>query len=88
MLDPYDIILKVISSEKAAQLAERENKLIFEVRRTANKTLIKQFVEEMLEVKVVKVWTYITPKGRKRAIVKLAPTFKASDIASKLGIIT
>ncbi len=88
MLDPYDVILKIISSEKAARLVERENKLVFEVRRTANKTLIKQSVEKTFEVKVVKVWTYITPRGRKRAIVKLAPEFKASDIASKLGVIT
>ena len=85
--DPYGIILGVVMTEKTHRLMELENKLTFIVRRDANKKMIKRAVEELFDVKVEKVNTLITPDGRKKAYVKLAPEFKASDIATKLGIL-
>ncbi len=85
--DPYDVIISPVSTEKAVRLINEENKLTFYVNLRANKQEIKRAVEEILEVKVDKVWTLITPDGRKKAYVKLKPKYKASDVAPKLGIL-
>jgi large subunit ribosomal protein L23 len=44
-------------------------------------------VEELYEVVVKKVNVAITPKGEKKAFVKLHPDYKAVDVAIKLGVI-
>ncbi len=85
--DPYSVLIRPIASEKAVAMIERENKLVFIVHRKANKHIIKRAVEEAFNVKVEKVRTLITPKGVKKAYVKLKPDYKASDIAAKLGIL-
>jgi len=41
----YDVVKKVIVSEKATRMMEFENKLIFEVERFANKSMIKLLIE-------------------------------------------
>ena len=74
-------------SEKAVGAIERENKLVFIVRKDSTKQQIKKAVEEMYEVKVASVNTMISMKGVKRAYVKLMPQFKAIDLATKLKII-
>lgn len=80
------ILKKPIMSEKAFRLMENENKILFEVVREANKQQIKKEIEEMFNVKVEKVNTLINPKGKKIAYIKLKPEYKASEIASKLGL--
>jgi large subunit ribosomal protein L23 len=75
------------ATEKAVRLVETENKLVFAVFRDANKLDIKRAVEVLYEVKVVRVNVEITPKGEKRAYVRLAPEFSAADLATKLGMI-
>ncbi|MEM4671831.1 MAG: 50S ribosomal protein L23, partial [Desulfurococcaceae archaeon] len=37
-------------------------------------------------VKVAEVKTLITPKGEKKAYVKLHPEYKATEVATRLGI--
>jgi large subunit ribosomal protein L23 len=54
MKKAYDIVKKPIITEKSAMLME-DNKYTFEVLYTANKTEIKQAIEEIFEVKVDKV---------------------------------
>ena len=73
-------------TERASEIVERENRLTFLVRRTATKGQIRQAIEELYEVKVVKVNTMITPQGRKKALIKLAPEYNATDLAIKLGL--
>ncbi len=73
-------------TERASEIVERENRLTFLVRRTATKGQIRQAIEELYEVKVIKVNTMITPQGRKKALVKLAPEHNAADLAVKLGL--
>ncbi len=73
-------------TERASEIVERENRLTFLVRRTATKGQIRQAVEELYEVKVIKVNTMITPQGQKKALVKLAPEHNAADLAVKLGL--
>ncbi len=85
-IDPYKIILRPVITEKAVELIERENKLTFIVLKRATKKQIKEAIEKLYNVKVVKVNTLITPEGEKKAYIKLAPEYRASDIAMRLGI--
>ncbi len=87
MKDPASIIVRIVATEKALGLVEKENTLTFIVDRKATKHEIKWAVEELFDVKVEKVRTLITPKGLKKAYIKLTSEFKASEVATKLGII-
>jgi large subunit ribosomal protein L23 len=82
----YRIIISPFSSERIFELIESQNKLAFIVDRKANKATIKYAIEKLYNVKVVKVNTMITPKGKKKAIVKLHPTNNAIDLATALGL--
>jgi len=83
--DPFKIIIRPVITEKTTRLLESENKLTFLVHLKADKKQIKRAVEELFNVKVEKVNVLITPRGEKKAYVKLKPEYKAMDVASKLG---
>jgi ribosomal protein L23 len=85
--DPYEAVKFVLMTEKAVQMIERDNKIIFVANRKSNKKKIKDSVEAMFNTPVVDVKTVIDTKGRKRAFVKFEEEGKAGDIAIKLGII-
>lgn len=83
-MHPRDVLKRPLITEKATLLME-QGKYVFEVDRNANKTQIKQAVEEIFDVKVTKVNTMrqtgkIRRQGRtqgrtreiKKAIVTLA----------------
>lgn len=83
-MHPRDVLKRPIITEKATALME-QGKYVFEVDRNANKTQIKQAVEQIFNVKVTKVNTMrqtgkIRRQGRtqgrtreiKKAIVTLA----------------
>ncbi|MDR3198061.1 MAG: 50S ribosomal protein L23 [Planctomycetaceae bacterium] len=89
-LEPYQIILRPIVTEKGYDRAERKNTYYFAVHPFANKNQIKHAVEILFEVKVVDVRTQ-NRKGKpaktryhrivhrrtwKKAIVKLHPESK------------
>jgi len=86
-MSSHDVILYPSMTESASLMVEKENKLVFFVKLSATKNDVKRAVEELYEVKVEKVNLLISPKGQKKAFVKLHPDFKASDIAIKLGIL-
>jgi large subunit ribosomal protein L23 len=86
-MNPDEVILAVVRTQKAVSLIEKENKLTFIVRLEATKEDVKRAVEKLYGVKVEKVNTLITPRGEKKAYVKLKPEYKASELAVKLGII-
>lgn len=85
MKDPRDIIIRPVVTEKSYSLLE-ENKYTFIVDKNANKTEIKNAVEQIFKVNVLKVNT-INVKGkpkrmgryqgkkpdRKKAIVTIKP---------------
>ncbi len=83
----YEIIIRPVHSEKALNLIDKYNTLTFIVKRTATKHDIKRAVELLFGVKVLSVRTLITSRGEKKAYVKLAPEYRASEIASQLGLI-
>lgn len=80
------VIKHPLSTEKAIRLMEAENKLVFAVDKKANKAEIKEAIEKTFKVKILKVNTLITPKGEKRAYVKLSPETPALDISTELGL--
>lgn len=86
-LDPYEVILYPMMTEITSRILETENKLVFIVNIRADKADIKRAVEELYEVRVTKVNVLITPKGEKKAFVKLHPDYSAADVAIKLGIL-
>ena len=85
MIGSYrDVILAPITTEKTTNIMSEGNRIVFKVKKDANKTQIKQAVEMIYGVKVLKVNTLnVKPKkkriGRyagktkkvKKAIVKL-----------------
>ncbi len=79
-------MLKPITSEKAIKMIEIENTLLFETERQKKKPEIKREIEDLFNVKVDKVRTFIR-KNKKYAYVKLNKKNPAIDIATKLGII-
>jgi large subunit ribosomal protein L23 len=87
VLDPYDVVLYPLMTEVASRLLEMENKLILMVNLKATKTDIRDAVEALYDVEVDKVNVLITPRGEKKAFVKLHPDYKAVDVAIKLGIL-
>ena len=63
---PEDIIKRpLVLTEKGNALREAHNQYLFEVARTANKAQIRDAVETLFSVKVVKVHTMIV-RGRMR----------------------
>jgi len=86
-MEPYDVILYPLMTEVASRMLETENKLIFMVSLKASKTDVRRAVEELYEVRVEKVNVLVTPRGEKKAYVKLHPDYKAVDVAIKLGIL-
>jgi large subunit ribosomal protein L23 len=88
-LEPYQVILRPLITEKATQVAERHNAYTFEVNQLATKTEIKHAVEALFHVKVDDVRTqnhksvarrYRLKIGRtkawKKAIVKLKDDYR------------
>jgi large subunit ribosomal protein L23 len=80
------VIKHPLSTEKSLRLMESENKLIFAVDDRATKAEIKSAIEGLFKVKVVKVNTYLSHKGIKRAYVKFSDDTPAIDIATNLGL--
>lgn len=87
-----EVVLRPVITEQSMRLLE-EGKYTFEVDRRANKTLIKQAVEALFDVKVAKVNT-INVDGKakrmgryagytrkyKKAVVTLTPESKAIEL--------
>lgn len=82
-----EVILRPVTSEKSVRLMESDNKLTLIVNRNANKQKIKKAVEDLFNVKVVKVNTLNTPRNEKKAFVKLSSDDIALDIGAELGMI-
>ncbi|MBU0628324.1 MAG: 50S ribosomal protein L23 [Nanoarchaeota archaeon] len=85
-MDPYHIIKNPLSTEKAIRMMESENKLLFVVDRKSTNKEIKESIEKMFKVKVIKVNSFIGPDGNKKAYVKFSAENPAIDIATQLGL--
>lgn len=81
-----EVIIHPDVTEKSMKLVELENKLVFVVVTSSSKKDVKNAVEKLYEVKVADVNTVVTPKGIKKAYVKLMPEYKAEEVATRIGI--
>ena len=73
-LEPYQVILRPLITEKATHLAERHNAYTFEVNPLATKTEIKLAVEALFNVKVADVRTQNRRGKTRRYRLKLGRT--------------
>ena len=62
----YDVLRRPVVSEKTAVMTDEKNQYVFEVADEANKIQIKEAIEVIFEVDVVKVNTMIVPAKRGR----------------------
>jgi len=85
-MEPLNIIKYPLSTEKSIRLMEAENKLQFVVDKRATKMDIKKAIESAFNVKIVKVQTFISQTGEKRAYVRFSDETPAIDVATKLGL--
>ena len=85
-MDSHQIIKYPLTTEKSVKMMEIENKITFIVSNKAKKDEIKRALESMFKVKVLRVTTLFTPKGEKKAYIKLHPDTPAIDIATQLGL--
>jgi len=69
------------------KLIEDSNTLVFIVEIKANKRQIKQAVKDLYQIESDKVNTLITPRGVKKAYVKLSKDYDALDVANRVGVI-
>ena len=87
MLHAYQTLIYPLITEKAINMIETENKLVFIVRGNATKQDVRKAVEELYGVKVDSVNILRDTKARKRAFVRINDKFKADEIATKLGVL-
>jgi len=86
-LADLEVLLYPLVTEKAVGMIESENKITFVVNDKSSKPEIKKRVEEAYGVKVRQINIVRDMRGRKKAIIKLDPKFKASELATKLGVL-
>ena len=86
MMDYTSVLIDVLRTEKAVKLVTAQRVIPFIVDIRANKTEIREAVENLFKVKVEKVRTHIDRKGRKIAYVKFAPEVDVESIATSLKL--
>jgi large subunit ribosomal protein L23 len=62
----YDIIHRPVITEKSSVMSEEMNQYVFEVASNANKIQIREAVEVIFDVEVMKVRTMVMPAKRGR----------------------
>jgi len=88
-MNPYEIIIRPIDTEKTRYQASELGKYVFEVHPGANKIEIKQAVEEIYDKHVVAVNTMIMPakisrrRGRGHAVHR--PPWKKAVVTVAVG---
>ena len=71
-----DIILAPVITEKTSMISANGDKIVFKVKKDANKTQIKQAIEKIYNVKVEKVNT-INVKPKKKRVGRYTGTTSA-----------
>jgi large subunit ribosomal protein L23 len=66
MTSIYDVLRRPILTEKSTHQYAKMNQYVFEVDTNANKSMIKEAVETIFDVQVVRVNTMIMPAKRSR----------------------
>ena len=82
-----NIIISPVKTEKALGKVEKEGVITFYVDLNATKKDVKSEVEKLFGVKVDRVTTAITPKGVKKAFVRLSKDSNIDDVIEKLKLL-
>jgi large subunit ribosomal protein L23 len=80
-------LLYPLTTEKAIGMIEKENKVTFIVDKKATKKEIVEEFEKNYNVKVESVHTLVTPKGKRKAFIRLQKGYSADEIATKLKMV-
>lgn len=87
MTDYRDIIIRPIITEKSLKLMEEDNKVTFEVAKTANKVEVRKAVEALFNVTVTNV-NIMNTKAQKKRVGRYTGTvsgFKKAIVTLKEG---
>lgn len=76
-----------IATEKALNLVELRNTIVYVVNLNADKKAIKKEFEETFKAKVKRINTSIEPYNVKKAYITLSGATAASDIAKRLKLV-
>lgn len=79
------LIRSFVLTEKA-MMELKKNVITAVVDLKARKDDIRKEFEKLFNVEVEKVNVLITPKGEKKAYIKLKPNYNAEELLSKLGV--
>jgi len=80
------VIEHPLVTEKAMDQMDFDNTLQFIVHIDAAKPEIKEEIESRYDVTTTSVNTMVTPRGEKKAIVRLSEEDDAQEIASRIGV--
>jgi len=86
-VDPYDILIAPLVTEKSTMLREAHNQIAFRVSSRANKAEIKKAVESALKVKVESV-NIVNVSGKRKRMGKFEgrkPSWKKGIVTLKAG---
>ncbi|MGC8687665.1 MAG: 50S ribosomal protein L23 [Candidatus Micrarchaeia archaeon] len=81
------ILMYPLATEKAVGMIDRQNTITYIVSMNATKPTIKHEFEKLFEVKVADVRIVNMPTNVKKAYIKIAKDFKATDVAIKLKLV-
>jgi len=86
-LTEFDVLKHPLTTESAMKKIEESNTLVFTISNRSGKKAVKLAVKKLYDVKVDSVRTLVTPRGEKKAYVRLAAESDALDVANRIGII-
>jgi len=76
-----------LATEKSISLIDKENIIVYITDMRASKPEIRKEFESTFNVKVADIRVVNTATNKKKAYIKIAKGFKASDVATKLKIV-
>jgi ribosomal protein L23 len=82
----YEVFEKVIATEKATRQQEFENKITFQVKRAATKSVLKILIEKEFGKTVKKINTVNNITGHKRAIITFLNDSDVQEIVGKFEV--
>ena len=86
-MNRFDVIKRPLDTEKLDRIRDRENKFAFEIDMKANKTEVKQAIEQIFKVKVLDIKTSIV-RGKFRRLGRTEgqrPNWKKAIVTLKEG---
>lgn len=90
MLNIYDVLRRPIITEKSSYQSDQLNQYTFEVHREASKTQVKEAVEALFDVDVLRVNIIVAPakrtrRARSRRLLVRRPSYKKAIVTLAPG---